>query len=114
MIYNADTFCPTTLADTLARWGDRVDGSLDVFCAPGDKWSFARTDDTGRVLETAEKQAHFRVGHTGLYYFRRGRDFVRHADAMIAANDRSGGEFYVAPIYNRLIARGRRYSRQRR
>ena len=25
---------------------------------------------------------------------------------MIDANDRSGNEFYVAPIYNRLIAAG--------
>ena len=31
---------------------------------------------------------------------------MRHAQGMIDANDRSGNEFYVAPIYNRLIAAG--------
>jgi hypothetical protein len=41
-----------------------------------------------------------------LYYFGRGQDFVRHAEAMIAADERSNREFYVAPVYNRMIAAG--------
>ena len=63
-------------------------------------------DADDRVLETAEKRRISDWASTGLYYFRRGSDFVRHAQAMIDANDRSGNEFYVAPIYNRLIAAG--------
>lgn len=106
LIFNADTYCPTTLSDALREFGPRVDGVLDVFRAPGDKWSFARIDETGRVLETAEKRRISDWATTGLYYFRRGRDFVRHATAMIAADERSNNEFYVAPVYNRLIAAG--------
>jgi dTDP-glucose pyrophosphorylase len=79
---------------------------LDVFSAPGDQWSFARIDAGGRVLETAEKRRISQWATTGLYYFRRGRDFVRHAEAMIAAGERSNREFYVAPVYNRMIAAG--------
>ena len=44
----------------------------------------------------------------GIYNFRRGRDFVRAADRMIAKNLRVNNEFYVAPVYNELIARGAR------
>jgi len=106
LIYNADTFCRTRLAERLPRLPPQVDGLLGVFHAAGDRWSFARADATGRVWETAEKRRISDWASTGLYYFRRGSDFVRHARAMIAAQERVGSEFYVAPVYNRLIAAG--------
>jgi dTDP-glucose pyrophosphorylase len=106
LIFNADTYCPTTLGRALESFGSRVDGVLDVFRAAGDKWSFARIDGRNRVLETAEKRRISEWASTGLYYFRHGRDFVRHAEAMIAADERSNNEFYVAPVYNRMIAVG--------
>jgi dTDP-glucose pyrophosphorylase len=105
LVYNADTYCATTLAAAISRW-PRADGILDVFSASGDKWSFARLDGEDRVLETAEKRRISEWANTGLYYFRRGRDFVRHAEAMIEAGERTNNEFYVAPVYNRLIAAG--------
>ena len=40
--------------------------------------------------------------------FRRGRDFVRAADRMIARDLRVNSEFYVAPVYNELIEEGAR------
>src|ERR1700676_2626439 len=106
LIYNADTFCRTRLAERLSRLPPQVGGLLGVFHAGRNRWSFARADATGRVLETAEKRRISDWASTGLYYFRRGSDFVRHARAMIAAQERVGQEFYVAPVYNRLIAAG--------
>jgi len=106
LIFNADTYCPTNLGQALEVMGPTVDGVLDVFRAEGDKWSFARVDAQNKVLETAEKRRISPWATTGLYYFRRGRDFVKHAGEMIAANERSNNEFYVAPVYNRLIAAG--------
>jgi NDP-sugar pyrophosphorylase family protein len=106
LIFNADTYCPTTIDAAVERFGPKTDGILDLFAAPGEKWSFARLDADDRVLETAEKRRISDWASTGLYWFRRGSDFVRHAQAMIDENDRAGNEFYVAPIYNRLIAAG--------
>lgn len=106
VIYNADTYCRTKLEARLRGLSGDVDGILSVFQASGDKWSFARTDETGRVVETAEKRRISEWATTGLYHFARGSDFVRHTEAMIAANERERGEFYVAPVYNRLIAAG--------
>lgn len=106
LIFNADTYCRTTLGQALESLPPQVDGVLDVFHADGDRWSFARLDGQRRVLETAEKRRISDWATTGLYYFRRGRDFVRHADAMLAANDRSSNEFYIAPVYNRMIVAG--------
>ncbi|MBX7167442.1 MAG: glycosyltransferase family 2 protein [Pirellulales bacterium] len=106
LIYNADTYCRTSLEETLPGLSPSVAGLLGVFEAPGDKWSFARTDETGRVVETSEKRRISPWACTGLYHFARGHDFVAQAEAMIAANDRVNNEFYVAPVYNRLIAQG--------
>jgi NDP-sugar pyrophosphorylase family protein len=110
VIYNADTWCGSRLGPVLdaATPEAPIDGVLGVFSAPGDKWSFVRLDEAGRVVETAEKRRISEWASTGLYHFARGRDFVHHADAMIAANERVNGEFYVAPVYNRLIAAGAR------
>lgn len=107
IIYNADTWCRTGLDASLPTLPASVAGVLGVFEAPGDKWSFARTDATGRVVEVAEKRRISNHASTGLYHFASGAEFVREADAMIAANDRVNNEFYVAPVYNRMIAQGR-------
>ncbi len=77
-----------------------------MFPGQGDHWSFARTDASGRVVEIAEKCRISDWATTGLYYFRHGKDFVRQAENMIDAEDRSNGKFYVAPVYNRMIVDG--------
>jgi hypothetical protein len=43
---------------------------------------------------------------TGAFWFKRGRDFVNAAEAMIAANDRVNGEFYVDLTLNYIIGMG--------
>lgn len=105
IIFNADTTCRTTLGDRLTGRPD-FDGLLGVFEADGDHWSFARTDDGGRVIETAEKVRISKWASTGLYHFTEARAFVDAATGALTSGDRSRGEFYVAPLYNRLIEAG--------
>lgn len=45
---------------------------------------------------------------TGLFWFKRGRDFVNAAEKMIAAKDQSGGEYYVDQVMQYLIEQGLR------
>ncbi len=106
LVYNADTMCRPGLERTLTSLPPSVDGLIGVFEAVGDHWSFARADADGRVLETAEKVRISSLATTGLYFFSRGRDFVLHARRMIAGNERVNSEFFVAPVYNRMIASG--------
>ncbi len=60
------------------------------------------------MQEVVEKQVVSNEATVGIYNFRAGRDYVRAADQMIAANLRVNNEFYVAPTYNQLIAEGAR------
>ena len=106
LIFNADTHCRTTLGSAIESWSADVAGALDIFIAEGDKWSFVRLEGSDRVVETAEKKRISTWGTTGLYYFRHGYDFVRHTKAMISEEDRINNEFYIAPLYNRMIAEG--------
>lgn len=106
LIYNADTYARLRLEEAIPSLSRSVAGAIGAFHAPGDRWSFARVDGHGRVVETAEKRRISDWATTGLYYFTKGRDFVRHAEGMIAANERVNNEFYVAPVYNRMIADG--------
>lgn len=86
---------------------ERIDGIIPVFYANNAKWSFAKTDSEGIVTETAEKVQISRNANIGAYYFKMGRDFVWAAEEMIDENDRTNGEFYVAPVYNYMIRRGK-------
>ena len=105
LIFNADTYQRSSGLSALID-DSSVDGVLSAFRAPGEQWSFVKVNDAGRVVETAEKRCISEWASTGMYYFRRGADYVAAADAMIANDERTRGEFYVAPLYNRLIAAG--------
>jgi len=108
IIYNSDTFIKTDLKSRLPKLRHEVDGVFSVFEAPGDKWSFAKVGSDGFVKHTAEKVRISKHASTGLYHFQRGKDFVAAAEGAIADDERSGKEFYVAPLYNRLIENGAR------
>ncbi len=71
------------------------------------KWSFARTDSRGRVVEVAEKKPISDYATSGVYHWRQGMAFVSCAKEMINKNIRTNGEFYVCPVYNEGIGRGR-------
>lgn len=85
-----------------------VDGCISTFNNTHPKWSYARLDDAGTVVEVAEKRPISTHATTGVYYWRRGTDFVKYADAMIAKNVRFNNEFYTAPVFNEAIADGKR------
>lgn len=85
-----------------------LDGSILVFRdkTMDTKWSYVRIDDSGRVLEVAEKEPISDLATVGIYLFARGKDFVQAAMEMIVANDRVNGEFYTCPVYNYMIKSG--------
>jgi dTDP-glucose pyrophosphorylase len=109
MIANSDQYVDVDLdAYVAAAHAPGVDGMIMTMHADDPKWSFVGRDAAGRVERVVEKQVVSNEATVGVYNFRHGSDFVAAADAMIAADDRVNGEFYVAPVYNRLIAQGRR------
>jgi dTDP-glucose pyrophosphorylase len=105
MIANSDQYLDIAIDDYLAAMG-ACDGLIMTMTANDPKWSFVAVDDQGFVTEVAEKIPISDEATVGVYNFARGRDFADAAREMIAKDLRVNGEFYVAPVYNMLIAAG--------
>ena len=84
---------------------DSVDGGIVTFENTHPKWSYAKVDEYGFVTEVAEKKPISTHATTGVYYWKKGRDFVFSAKRMIKNDTRVNGEFYVAPVFNEAIAK---------
>lgn len=83
-----------------------VDGIVFSFNAVHPKWSFVKINSRGFVTEVAEKKPISNIATCGIYWYRKGSDFVRYAEQMIEKNIRVNNEFYIAPVYNELIEDG--------
>ena len=83
-----------------------IDGGVYVFNATHPKWSFVAVTPINQVTEVAEKKPISNIATTGIYFWRKGKDFVRCAEQMIANDTRVNNEFYIAPVFNEAIAEG--------
>tara|TARA_B100000214_G_C23915228_1_gene603328 strand:- start:368 stop:1078 length:711 start_codon:yes stop_codon:yes gene_type:complete len=92
--------------DTVRRMTD-VDAIAYTFRAVHPKWSFMKVNSRGIATEVAEKNPISDIATCGVYYYRKGSDFVKYADQMIEKDVRVNGEFYICPVYNELIRDGK-------
>lgn len=84
-----------------------VDAIVWTFNDVHPKWSFVKTNSRGFCVEVAEKKPISDIATCGIYWYRKGSDFVKSAEQMIQKNLRIKNEFYIAPVYNELIAQGK-------
>jgi len=84
-----------------------TDAIVFTFNAVHPKWSFVRTNSRGYIVEVAEKRPISNIATCGIYWYRKGSDFVKYAKQMIEKNIRVNNEFYIAPVYNELIGDGK-------
>ena len=83
-----------------------IDALIFCFHSVHPKWSFVRTNSRGVIVEVVEKNPISDIATCGVYWYRKGSDFVRCAEKMITNNIRTNNEFYIAPVYNELIREG--------
>jgi NDP-sugar pyrophosphorylase family protein len=81
-----------------------VDAIVYCFNAVHPKWSFVKVNENNYITEVAEKNPISNIATCGIYWYRKGSDFVKYAEQMIDKNVRVNNEFYIAPIYNELIS----------
>ena len=106
-VFNIDTIRPNFRFPT-TNHAMECDGYLEVFRGSGSNWSFVGADaaDLGRVTRTTEKEPISDLCSTGLYHFAEARFFSEAYAEARSAHDTIREEYYIAPLYNRLIARG--------
>ncbi len=80
----------------------RWDGGVFTFESVHPRWSFVKLEE-GCVVEATEKRPISRHATCGLYYFRKGSDFVQAAMSMIRKQGTIGDQYFVCPAYNELV-----------
>ena len=106
LVISSDTYVISEIGSDIAQRPPDCAGIISAADLPGDRWSFARTDDTGRVVEVAEKVRISDHASTGLYYFSRGDQLVAVGEEMIRNGEKTRGEYYVIPVYKKYVERG--------
>ena len=84
----------------------KYDGMVVVFESDNLAHSYVVLDDNGYVTKAAEKEVISNNAVGGLYYYRKGSDFVKYGYQSIEDNDRVNNEFYICPVFNYLIKDG--------
>ena len=104
VIANSDQFIKwnsaKTIYDCLSK---KVDGSILTFESIHPKWSYAKCDKNNFVTEVAEKKVISKNATVGVYYWKKGSDYVKFSEKMIKKNIRVNNEFYVCPVFNEAI-----------
>jgi dTDP-glucose pyrophosphorylase len=108
LVAASDTYIKSSLAKDIRRKPADCAGIISVLDLPGEQWSFADIDKDGWVVEVAEKRRISNHASTGLYYFSSGAEFVSIGEEMIRREERTRGEFFVIPVYQKLIDTGRK------
>lgn len=103
MIANSDQYVDTDINEYIDAMKDK-DGLIMTMPADDPKWSFIKYDEAGNVTMVREKEVISNEATVGIYNYKHGKDFVKYAHQMIEKNIRVNNEFYVAPVYNEMIA----------
>lgn len=104
LIANSDQFVEWDSNEFMySMIGDNIDAGILTFKNSHPKWSYAKTDDNGFVTEVREKEVISDKATVGVYYWKKGSDYVKYAEQMIAKNIRVNNEFYVCPVFNEAI-----------
>ena len=108
LMANSDQFVEWNSNECLyAFTADSVDGGIITFKSTHPKWSYAKLNDSGFVSQVAEKNPISDNATVGIYYWKKGSDYVKYAEQMISKDIRTNNEFYVAPVFNEAIGDGK-------
>jgi len=109
IVANSDQFIVWDSSDFMYNMiENRVDGGILTFKNVHPKWSYAKADENGIVSEVAEKKPISDNATVGIYYWSRGKDYVKYAEEMIKENIRVNNEYYVCPVFNQAIKDGKK------
>ena len=104
IIYNIDTYVES---DNMKYEDIRGDGFIPCFNAPGDHWSFVKTDKDGNTIEIREKERISDNCTIGLYYFKSCELYEKIYNEYYSDNNNiEKSEKYVAPLYNHMVKKG--------
>jgi NDP-sugar pyrophosphorylase family protein len=100
MVFNCDTYMLGVDKSWMSKLKE-CKGAMGVFPSNNPGLSYARIDDQGVVIETAEKRVISKWASTGLYWF-------HDTDSFLRLDLPTDCEAYIAPLYNQMIEKGQK------
>ena len=104
IIANSDQFIKWNSSNVMYNLiNKKYDGAILTFKSIHPKWSYVKSDNDDIISEVAEKKVISNRATVGVYYWKKGSDYVKYANQMIDQNIRVNNEFYVCPVYNEAL-----------
>ena len=104
IIANSDQFIKWNSSNVMYNLTTKkYDGAILTFKSIHPKWSYVKSDKDDIISEVAEKKVISNRATVGVYYWKKGSDYVKYANQMINQNIRVNNEFYVCPVYNEAL-----------
>ena len=104
MIANCDQYIDIDINQYIDSLSPDIDGLIMTMKENSNKWSYIELNSQNEITRVVEKEVVSDEATVGIYNYQCGADFVKAAESMIAKNLRVNNEFYVAPVYNEMIA----------
>jgi NDP-sugar pyrophosphorylase family protein len=104
VIANCDQYLNWNFSQFLSS-AEGFDGSVVVFESNNPHHSYISAEGP-RVVRVEEKKVISSLACGGVYYYRKTADYLLGARKLLEDDERTNGEFYISPIFNKLIARG--------
>lgn len=83
------------------------DAATLVFQSVHPRYSYVKVND-GLVTEAAQCVPISRHATTGFFWFRKAGDFIEAIESAIRKDAHHDGQYFVAPLFNELLLRGRK------
>lgn len=108
VVANSDQYVSASLVPflTTLRESSQDLGLVLTMRANSTKWSYVGRLEDNSVSQIVEKVEISDEATVGIYGWSRAGLFLESLKSMVANNDRTNGEFYVAPSYNYMIKAG--------
>ena len=104
ILANSDQYIEWNSSKSMYKFmSKKIDAAILTFESIHPKWSYAKTNSDGLVTEVAEKKVISKEATVGIYFWKKGSDYVKYAKQMIKKNIRVNNEFYVCPVFNEAI-----------
>ncbi|MCR4832373.1 MAG: glycosyltransferase family 2 protein [Butyrivibrio sp.] len=104
VVMNGDIIIEQELMPAIDDFRKRnLDGGAITIESVHPRWSFVKCDENGYMIEAAEKRPISKNATVGIYYYKKGHDFVEAVKNMIRKDASVNGIFYICPAFNELI-----------
>jgi dTDP-glucose pyrophosphorylase len=106
VVANCDQFLEWNFREFLES-SSGYDCSVVVFESDNPHHSFIEAIGPD-VIRVKEKEVISTLAIGGIYFYRKASDYFLGASELLRNNDRTNGEFYITPIFNHLIKKGKK------